>query len=140
MWKRGALRLRQWRSCDFRPSLDGLVECLYRKKLNVACDVGSIVQIACEFVHAMENAVHGCDSGLGEVMMPELHRVRDLCRACGFCHNCVAAVVLQRYTDIPACCTVGVPRMSCPCLFVCHYVTSKGPNGCGVIIENSVEV
>ena len=77
---------------------------------------------------------------MGEVMMPELHCVRYLCRAGGFCHNCVAAVVLQRYTNIPAGCTVEVPIMSCPFIFVCDYVTSKGPDGCGVIIELSVEV
>ena len=47
----------------------------------------------------MDNAVHGCDGGMGEVMMPELHCVRDLCRAGGFCHNCVAAVVFQCYTN-----------------------------------------
>ena len=56
----------------------------------------------------MDNVVHGCDGGLSEVMMPELHCVRDLCRANGFCHNCVAAVVLQRYSNIPAGCTVEV--------------------------------
>ena len=88
----------------------------------------------------MDNAVHGCDGGLGDVMMYELHCVGDLCCTGGFCHNCVAAVVLQRYTNIPSGCTAEVPRMSCPCLFVCNYVTSKGYNGCGVIIERSVEV
>ena len=88
----------------------------------------------------MENAVHGCDGGLGEVMMSELHCVGDLCRAGAFCHNCVAAVVLQRYTNIPASCTTEVSRMSCPCLFVCDYVTSKVSYGCSVIIEGSVEI
>ena len=88
----------------------------------------------------MENAVHGCDGGLGEAMMPELHCVRDLCRTGIFCHNCLAAVVLQSYTNIPARCTAEVPRMFCPCLFVCDYVTTKGTDGCSVIIERSVEV
>ena len=88
----------------------------------------------------MDNAVHGCDGGLGEVIMPELHCVGYLCCAGGFCHNCVAALVLQRYTDIPSRCTAEVPIISCTCFFVCNYVTSKGPDGCSVIIERSVEV
>ena len=88
----------------------------------------------------MDNAVHGCDVGLGEVMMPKFHCVRYLCRMVSFCHNCVAAVVLQRYTNIPSRCTAEVPRMSCPCLFVCDYVTTKGPDGCSVTVECSVEV
>ena len=88
----------------------------------------------------MDNVVHGCDGGLGGVMMPKIHRVRYLCRADGFCHNCVAAAVVQSYTKIPASCTAEVPRMSYPRLFVCDYVTSKGPDGCSVIIERSVEV
>ena len=88
----------------------------------------------------MEKAVHECEGGLGEVMMSELHCVGYLCRSGEFCHNCVAAVVLQRYTKIPAGCTAEVPIMSCPCLFVCDYVTSEGSEGCSVIIERSVEV
>ena len=88
----------------------------------------------------MENEVHGCDGGLGEVMMSELHCVRDLCRSGGFCYNYVAEVVLQRYTNIPSVCIAEVPIMSCPCLFVCDYVTSGGSDGCSVIIERSVEV
>ena len=87
----------------------------------------------------MENAFHGCDCGLGEVIMSELHRVGDLCRSGGFCHNCGAEVVLQRYTNIPAGCASEVPRMSCPCLFVCDYVTSKGSDGFSIIIERFVE-
>ena len=82
----------------------------------------------------MDNAIHGCDCGLSEVMMPEIHCVLYLCRLCGFCHNCVAAVVLQRYTNIPASCTAEVPRMSCPCILVCVYVASKGSDGFSVII------
>ena len=88
----------------------------------------------------MDSVVHGCDGGLGEAMMSELHCVGDLCRAGGFCHNYVASLVLQRYTNIPARCTAEVPRIYCPCLFVCDYVTSKGSDGCSVIIEWSVEV
>ena len=88
----------------------------------------------------MDNVVHGCNGGLGEVMMSELHCVGGLCSAGGFCHNCVAVVVLQRYTNIPAGCTMEVPIIFCPCLFVCNYVTSKGSNRCSVIIERSVEV
>ena len=86
----------------------------------------------------MKNEVHGCDGGLGEVMMSELHRVVDLCQSGGFCHNCVAAVVLQRYTNIPTGCTVEVPKMSCPYIFVCNYVTSKDTDGCSIIIERAV--
>ena len=88
----------------------------------------------------MDNANHGCDGGMSEVMMPERHCVRDLCRACGFFHNCMEAVVLLRYTNIPSGFTAEVLRMSCLCIFLCDYVTSKGPNGCGVTIERSVEV
>ena len=88
----------------------------------------------------MDNAVHGCDGGMGEIMMSELHCVGDLCCVGGFCQNCVAAVVMQCYTNIPDGCTAEVPRISCPCLFVCDCVTSEGSNGCSVIIERSVEV
>ena len=88
----------------------------------------------------MDNAVHGCDYGLSETMMPELHCVSDLCPVCGFCHNCVAEVVLQLYTNIPTSCTAEVPRMSCPCIFMCDDVTTKNLDRCGVIIERSVKV
>ena len=88
----------------------------------------------------MDNAVHGCDGGMGEVMIPELHCVRYLCRAGSFCHNCVSVIVLQSYTNIPARCTAEFPRMYCLCLFVCDYVTTMGPDGCIVILERSVVV
>ena len=88
----------------------------------------------------MDNAVHGCGGGMGEVMMSELHCVGYLCLSGGFCYNFVAAVVLQRYTNIPDRCTAEFPRMSCPCIFVWDCVTSKGSNGCSVIIERFVEV
>ena len=88
----------------------------------------------------MDNAVHGCDIGLGEVMMPKFHCVRYLCRMGSFCHNCVAAVVLQCYTNIPSGCNAEVPRISCPFLFVCNYFPSEGSGGCSVIIERYVEV
>ena len=88
----------------------------------------------------MENAFHGCEGGLGEVMMSELHRVRDLCQSGGFCHNFVAPVVLQRYTNIPFGCTTEVPIMSFPCLFLCDCVTSEWSDGCSVITERSVKV
>ena len=88
----------------------------------------------------MDNAVHGCDCGLSEVMIPEIHCVGYLCRVCGFCHNCVAEVVLQCYTSIPDGCTVEVPRVFCPCILVCDYITTKGTGRCGVIIELSVKV
>ena len=83
----------------------------------------------------MDNVVHGYEGGLGEVMMPELHCVGDLCRTGGFCHNCVAEVVLQRCTNIPSSCPAEVLIMSCPCIFVCNYVTSKGSDGCSVILN-----
>ena len=82
----------------------------------------------------------GCDDGLGEIIMSELHCVEDLCHSDGFFHHCVEAVVLQRYTNIPAGCTAEVRRISCPCLFVCDWVASEGSGGCSVIIEQSVEV
>ena len=88
----------------------------------------------------MDNAVHGCEGGLGEVMMSKLQCVGDFSRSGGFCHNFLAEVVLQCYTNIPAGCTVEVPRMSCPYLFVCDYVTSEGSYGCSVTIEQYVEV
>ena len=88
----------------------------------------------------MENAVHGCDCGLGDIMMSEFNCIGDLGRSGGFCHNCVASVVLERYTNIPARCTAEVPRMSCPSLFVCDYVASEGSYGCSIIIERDVEV
>ena len=66
----------------------------------------------------MENEVHGCDCGLGEMMMSEFNCVRDLGRSGGFFHNCVASVVLERYTEISASCTAEVPRVSCPGIFV----------------------
>ena len=78
VWKRGTMRIRLCRYCDFFPSLDGLVERLYRKKLIFACDVRSFVSDVCECVNDLDNAVHGCGGGLGEVMMSELHCVEDL--------------------------------------------------------------
>ena len=89
----------------------------------------------------MDNAIHGCDCGLGEMMMmTEFNCVGYLGRLGGFCHNCVASVVLEHYTNIPAGCTTEVPRMSCPGLFVCNCVAAEGSNGCSVIIEQAVEV
>ena len=72
--------------------------------------------------------------------MSEFNRVGDLGRSGGFCHNCVATVVLERHTNIPASCTVEVPIMSCPGIFVCDYVSAEGSDGCSVIIERDVEV
>ena len=43
VWKRGTMRIRPCRLCDFGPSLDGLVERLYCKKLIVAFNVRSFV-------------------------------------------------------------------------------------------------
>ena len=42
----------------------------------------------------MDNAVYGCDGGLGEMMISEFHCVGDLCRLVGFFRYCVEAVVL----------------------------------------------
>ena len=95
---------------------------------------------ACEGGQAVDNAVHWCDCGLGEMMMSELYYVGDLGHSGGFCHNFVASVLLKRYTDIPADCTTEVPRVSCPGLFVCDYVAFKGFNWCSVVIERSVEI
>ena len=43
VWKHGTMRIRLCRYCGFCPSLDGLVERLYRKKLIVAYNVRSVV-------------------------------------------------------------------------------------------------
>ena len=88
----------------------------------------------------MDNAVHWCDCGMCEVMMSEFYFVGDLGRSGGFCHNCVAPVVLERYTDIPSGCTAEVPQVSCPCIFVCDYVAAGGSNLCSVVIERAIEV
>ena len=88
----------------------------------------------------MDNAVHWCDFGLGEMMMSEFYCVGDLGRSGGLCHNYVASVVLERDTDIPARCTAEVPRVSCPGLFVCDYVTAEVSNWCAVVIERAVEI
>ena len=98
------------------------------------------MQGACEYVHTVDNAVNGCDCGMGEMMISEFNCVGDLGRSGGFFHNFMASVVLERYTNIPAVCTTEVPKMSCLCLFVCNYVTAKDSDGCSVIIERSVEV
>ena len=74
------------------------------------------------------------------MMMSELYRVGDLCRACGFCHDGVEAVMLKRYTHIPTRCTVEVPIISRPYLFVCDDVTTKGPDWCCVIIKRAMKV
>ena len=88
----------------------------------------------------MDNAVHWCDDGLCEVMMSVFYCVGDLGRSGGFFHNCVAPVVLERYTYIPASCTAEVPQVSFPGLFVCDYVAAEGSDGCSVVIEWAMEV
>ena len=88
----------------------------------------------------MENTVHGCDFGLSEVLMTELHRVGDLYCTCGFSHNSVAAVVLECHPHIPNRCAAEVPRVSCPCFSVCDDVAPKRDDGCSVIIECAKEV
>ena len=42
-WKSGNMRLRLCRQCYFGPSLDGLVERLYHRKLIVACNGRGLV-------------------------------------------------------------------------------------------------
>ena len=86
----------------------------------------------------MDDAVHWCDCGLGYMMMSEFYCIGDLGRSGGFCHNCVASVVLKRYTDITASCTAEVPRVSFPGLFVCNDVAAKGSNWCSIVIERAV--
>ena len=88
----------------------------------------------------MENVVHCCGCGLGEVSMSEFYYVIYLGRSGGFCHNCVTLVVLKRYTNIPAICAAEVLLVSCPSLFVCNYVTSKWSDWCSVVIERAVEL
>ena len=74
------------------------------------------------------------------MMMLELYCVGYLCCACGFCHDGVAAVVLECYTHIPTRFTAEVARVSCPYLFVCDDVTPKRPDGCCVVIKWAMEV
>ena len=88
----------------------------------------------------MDNTVHGCDSGLSEEMMTELHRVGYLYCTCGFSHNGVAVVVLECHSHIPTRCAAEVPRVSCPCFFMCDDVAPKRADGCSVIVECAMEV
>ena len=74
----------------------------------------------------MDDVVHWCDCGMGEIMMSGFYCVGDFGRSSGFCHNCVALVVLKRYTDIPDSCIAEVPRVSCPGIFVCDDVAAEG--------------
>ena len=120
--------------------VDGLVERLYSSKFIVACNGRGFVLGACEVGHAKVYVVHWCDCGMGEMMMYEFNCVGDLGRLGGFCHNCVACVVLERYTDIPSSCAAEVPQVSCPGLFVCYYVAAEGSNWFIVVIERSVEI
>ena len=69
-------------------------------------------------------AVHWCDCVLREVIISEFYCVGDLGRWGGFFHNCVAPVVLERYTDIPAGCTAEVLQVSFPGIFLCGYVAA----------------
>ena len=70
---------------------------------------GFRVSASCEGGHAVDNAVHWCDCGMGEMMIYEFYCVGNLGSYGGFCHNCVTLVVLERYTDIPSRCTAEVP-------------------------------
>ena len=85
-------------------------------------------------------AVHWCDCGLGEMMMSEFYCVGDLGRSGGFCHNCVALLVLEHYTDIPVRCPAEVPKVYCPGIFVFNYIAAKGSNWCSLVIERAVEI
>ena len=88
----------------------------------------------------MGNAVHWCDCGMSEVMMSEFYCVGELGLLGGFCHNCMVPVLLESYTNIPASCTMEVPQVSCPSLFVCNYVADEGSDWCSIVIERAVEV
>ena len=88
----------------------------------------------------MDNAVHWCDCGVGEVMMSEFYCVGDLGRLGGFCHNCMAPVVLERYTETSDSCTAEVPQVSCPGIFVCDDVATEGSYWCSILVERAVEV
>ena len=72
--------------------------------------------------------------------MSKFYFVGDLGRSGGFCYNCVAPVVLERYTNIPAGCTAEALQVSCPVLSVCNYVAADGSNWCSFVIERAVEV
>ena len=99
---------------------------LYLSKFIVACDGRDFVLGKCEDGHALDNAVHWCDCGLGKMMMYELYCVGHLGRSGGFCCNFEAFVVLKRYTDIPAGCTAEVPRVSCPGLLCAIMSQPRG--------------
>ena len=88
----------------------------------------------------MDNTVHGCDCGLSEVLMTELHCVGDLYCACGFSHNIVAEVVLECHSHIPTRCAAEVPIVSCPYFYVCDDILPKRDDGCSVTIECTMEV
>ena len=88
----------------------------------------------------MDNTVHGCDFGLSEALMTELHHVRDLYCARGFSHNGVAAVVLECHYHIPTRSAAEVPKVSCPCFSVYDDVAPKRGDGCSVIIECAMEL
>ena len=57
----------------------------------------------------MDDTVHGCFFGLGEVLMTELHRVQYLYCMCGFSHNSVATVVLECHSYVLTRCAAEVP-------------------------------
>ena len=88
----------------------------------------------------MDNTVHGCDFGLSEVLMTELHRVGDLYCACGFSQNGVSEVVLECHSYIPTRCAAEFPRVSCPCFDVCDDFAPGRDDGCSIIIECAMEV
>ena len=74
------------------------------------------------------------------MVMSEFYFFGDMGRSGGLCQNCVASIVLERDTDIPASFTEEVPQVSCHGLFLCDYVAAEGSNWCGVVIERDVEI
>ena len=88
----------------------------------------------------MDNAVHGCDGGLSEVIMTELHCVIDLfLRVCilpQFCGSLSVAVLHQHSSRLHRGSTKNVLSLSF-CVRLCHI---QGADRWGVIIERSVKV
>ena len=88
----------------------------------------------------MDDTVHGCFFGLGEVLMTELHRVQYLYCMCGFSHNSVATVVLDddhyRYTRATAPQPLNYlpsPKSQTPCATSNggHSTTPRATSKCG---------
>ena len=63
------------------------------------------------------------------MVMSEFYFFGDMGRSGGLCQNCVASVVLERDTDIPASFTEEIPQVSCHGLFCAIMLQPRGPIG-----------